>query len=89
MLGVGIADILRTALHELQTEVTAGVRANIGLVSEVRVALFLAEAAFKERSEADGLETRPVLLGGIEQQTDFRRLKFDGFDRGEEWPPLK
>jgi len=44
----------------------------------------LAEAALEERAEDDGLDFGPIFLGGFEQQANFTRLQFDGFDGGEE-----
>lgn len=60
---------------------------DVRLVSEMRadgVAFFLAEAAFEERAEDDGLDFGPVFLGRFDEQADFARLEFDRFDFGEE-----
>ena len=45
------------------------------------VAFLLAEAAFEERAEDDGLDACPVFLGGFKEQADFVRasssMRFD------------
>ncbi len=60
---------------------------DVGLVGEMRaegMAFLLAETAFKERAEDDGLDFRPVFLGRFKEQANGGRLEFDRFDFGEE-----
>ena len=51
---------------------------NVAFVGEMRakgVALRLQQAAFKERAEDYWLDARPILFGGVKQQTDFGGLR--------------
>jgi len=43
------------------------------------MALLLAQAAFKQRAEDDGLDARPVFLRGFKEQADGGRLEFERF----------